>query len=142
MLVQLRQDGANVQMSVSLDLRSLQSRLDCQGTLEEVECSAHLSYASIVAGHVIECHGLSKLVVFAELLTLLEQVLLNCSNVLYVADVLVELRVDGHMLRAYCKALTVLVLVLYIEDEGDARRILAHHFFQEAHGQVDSLDDE
>lgn len=74
MLVQLRQDGANVQMSVSLDLRSLQSRLDCQGTLEEVECSAHLSYASIVTGHVIECHGLSKLVVFAELLTLLEQV--------------------------------------------------------------------
>lgn len=73
-LVQLGQDGANVQMSVRLDLRSLQSRLDCQSPLKEVQCRAHLANASVVAGHVIEGHGLAELVVLAQLFALFEQI--------------------------------------------------------------------
>ena len=73
-LVQLGQDGANVQMSVRLDLRSLQSRLDRQSPLKEVQSRSHLANASVVAGHVIEGHGLAEFVVLAQLFALLEQI--------------------------------------------------------------------
>lgn len=73
-LVQLRQDSANVQVGVSLDLGSLQARLNRERPLEEVQGCAHLSNAAIVASHVVEGHGLSKLVVLAQLLRLLEEV--------------------------------------------------------------------
>ena len=61
-------------MSVGLDLWSLQTSFDGQGFLQEVESSAHLADASVVAGHVIKSHGHAKLVGLAELLWLLQQV--------------------------------------------------------------------
>ena len=61
-------------MSVRLDLRPLQSRLNRQSSLKEVQSRSHLPDASVVACHVIEGHGLTKLVVLAQLLTLLEQI--------------------------------------------------------------------
>ena len=75
------------------------------------------------------------------LLALLKQVLLDRSDVLNVADVLVEARVDGHMFGSHREAFSVLVLVLYIEHERDAGRVLGHHLFQEAGREVDSFDD-
>ena len=68
MLVQLRKHGADVQMSVSLDLGSLQSALNREGPLQKVESSSHFSNSTIVAGHVVESHSLSEFVIFAELL--------------------------------------------------------------------------
>ena len=73
--------------------------------------------------------------------TFLEEVFLDRSYVLYVIDVLVESRVDCHVFGAHCKSLSMLVLVLNVEDEWDAGWILAHHFLQEAHGQMDTLND-
>ena len=72
--------------------------------------------------------------------TFLKKILLNSANMLDVADVLIEARVDSHVLGAHREALPVLVLVFYVQNEGDARRVLAHHFFQEAHREVDALD--
>ena len=72
---------------------------------------------------------------------LLQQVLLNRSDVLNVADVLVELWIDGHVLGANSESLTMLVLVLDVQNERDARWILAHHFLEEAHGQVNAFND-
>ena len=73
------------------------------------------------------------------LLALLEQVLLNSSDVRNVAYVLVEPRIDGHVLGADRESFAMFVLVLNVEDERNARRILAHHLLQEAHCQVDAL---
>ena len=42
--------------------------------MQEVECGSHFANASVVASHVVECHGLSQFVVLAQLLTLFEQV--------------------------------------------------------------------
>ena len=61
-LIQLTQDGADVQMSVGLGFWSLQSRLDGQSSLQEVERSPHLANPPVVAGHVVEGHGLAELV--------------------------------------------------------------------------------
>ena len=61
-LVQLRKHGANIEMSVGLGLGALQTRLNSQCTLQEVECRAHLSDSSIIACHVVECHRLSQLI--------------------------------------------------------------------------------
>ena len=76
------------------------------------------------------------------LLALLEQVLLDRSDVSDVADVLVEPRIDGHVLGADGKSFAMFVLVLDVENERDARGILAHHLLQEAHRQMDTLHDE
>ena len=67
------------------------------------------------------------------LLTLLEQVLLNRSNMSDITDVFVESWIDCHVLRPNSKSLTMLILIFDVEDEGDARRVLAHHFLEEAH---------
>lgn len=74
MLVELREHGTDVEMSVCLDFGALQPRLDRQGTLQEVQGGAHLTNAAVVARHVVEGHCLAKLVVLAELLRLFEQV--------------------------------------------------------------------
>ena len=75
-------------------------------------------------------------------LALLQQILLNRSDVRNVAYILVESRVDSHVFGSHRKPFTVLIFVLDVEDEGDARRILAHHFLQKAHSQMDALDDQ
>ena len=73
-LVQLREHRTDVQVRVSLDLGSLQPRLNRECPLQEVEGGAHFADAAIVASHVVEGHCLSQLVVFAKLLALLEQI--------------------------------------------------------------------
>jgi len=65
---------------------------------------------------------------YKDLLALLEQVLLDGPNMRDVADVLIELWVNGHVLGAHSKSLTMLILVLDIEDEGNTSWILSHHF--------------
>lgn len=75
-------------------------------------------------------------------LGLLDEVLLDDADASHVLDVLVELGVDGHVLRAHGKALLVLVLVGYADDERNARGVLLHHVEHEAHSQVDSLDNQ
>lgn len=59
-----------------------------------------------------------------------------------IADIFVESRIDGHVFGTHGEPLPMLILVLNVEDEGDARRILAHHFFQEGRGKVDPLNDQ
>ena len=61
-------------MSVSLNFGALEPRFNCEGPLQEVESCAHFADSTIVAGHVVEGHGLTKFVVFAELFRLLQQV--------------------------------------------------------------------
>jgi hypothetical protein len=56
--------------------------------------------------------------------------------------VLVELGVDGHVLGPHSKPLLVLVLIRDTYDERDARGVLLHHVEHEAHGEVDSLNDQ
>ena len=74
MLVKLRENRTDVQMSVSLDLRALEPRFNSKSSLQEVKSSAHFANSTIVAGHVVEGHSLTKLVVFTELFRLLQQV--------------------------------------------------------------------
>ena len=62
-----------------------------------------------------------------DLLTFLEQVLLNGPNMQDVANVLVELWIDGHVLSSHGKSLTMFVLVLDVEHERNTRWILSHH---------------
>lgn len=60
---------------------------------------------------------------------------------LYIADVLVESRIDSHVFGPHGKPFSVLVFIFYIEHEGDTGRVLAHHLLQETHCEVDTLDD-
>ena len=64
-----------------------------------------------------------------DLLTFLEQVLLDSPNMQDVANVLVELWVNGHVLSSHGEPLTMFVLVLDVEDKGNTSWILSHHFF-------------
>ena len=73
-LVQLREHRANIQVRISLSLGPLQTTLDRERALQEVERCAHLADSPIVARHVVEGHGLTELVGLAKLLALLEQV--------------------------------------------------------------------
>ena len=57
-----------------MDLRSLQSALNGKSALQEVQRCSHLADSAIVASHVIESHSLSKLIIFAKLFGLLEQI--------------------------------------------------------------------
>ena len=77
-----------------------------------------------------------------DLLALLEQVLLDRANVLNVADVLVKLWVYSHVLGADGEALPVLILVLDVKYEWDARWVLRHHFFQKTHRKMHTLNNE
>ena len=61
-------------MSVSLNFWALEPRFNRKSSLQEVESSAHFADSTIVAGHVVEGHGLTKLVIFTELFRLLQQV--------------------------------------------------------------------
>ena len=74
MLVELRKHGANVEMRIGLCFWPLQAALNGQSSLQKIESSAHFADASVVASHVVECHGLAELIVFAEFFGLLEQV--------------------------------------------------------------------
>ena len=62
-----------------------------------------------------------------DLLTFLEQVLLDSPNMQDVANVLVELWIDGHVLSSHGEPLTMFVLVLDVEHERNTRWILSHH---------------
>ena len=77
-----------------------------------------------------------------DLLTFLEQVLLDCANMLNITDVLVEFRVNGHVLSPDCKSFAMLVLVLNVENKRDAGRVFGHHLFDEAHSKMNSLYNE
>ena len=74
MLVKLRENRTDVQMSVSLDLWALEPRFNSKSSLQEVKSSAHFANSTIVACHVVESHSLAKLVVFTKLFRLLQQV--------------------------------------------------------------------
>ena len=65
------------------------------------------------------------------LLCLLHEVVLDGADVLDIADVLVELWVDGHVFGTHGKPLPMLVLVLDVEHEWYACWVLGHHLFQE-----------
>ena len=66
--------------------------------MQEVEGSSHLADAAVVARHVVEGHGLAKLVVLAKLFRLLEQVesaidvlllqVVNCEDIADLAKLL------------------------------------------------------
>jgi len=58
-LVELREDSADVEMSISLNLWLLETGLDSECALKEVESGSHLSNSSVIASHVVVCHGLS-----------------------------------------------------------------------------------
>lgn len=73
-LVELGEDGTNIQMRIRLRFGSLESAFDGEGSLQKVKGSSHFTDSSVVAGHVVEGHGLAELVVLAELFGLLEQV--------------------------------------------------------------------
>lgn len=73
-LVELRENSADVQVGVGLDLGFLESRLDSERPLKEVQGRAHLSNTSVVASHVVESHGLAEFVVLTEFFGLFEQV--------------------------------------------------------------------
>lgn len=80
-------------MGISLSFWSLKSRLDGQGSLQKVESSSHFSDPSVVAGHVVEGHCLSQLVIFTKFLGLFEKVkgtvdiflleVVDCQNITY-----------------------------------------------------------
>ena len=74
MLVELGKDSTYVKVGISLDLRSLYAGLYGQSLLQEIQCGPHLSNPSIVARHVVKCHGHAQLVGLAELLGLLEKI--------------------------------------------------------------------
>ena len=76
------------------------------------------------------------------LFTLLQQVLLNCPDMLDVADILIEFRIYSHVFGPDSKAFSVLVLILDVKNEWNASGILRHHFFEEAHCQMDTLDNQ
>jgi hypothetical protein len=61
-------------MGVCLSFWSLQSRLYSESPLQEVQGSSHLTNSAVIAGHVVECHCLTKFIIFAEFFALLEQV--------------------------------------------------------------------
>ena len=67
-LIKLRQNGTDVEMGVSLSFWSLKSTFNSKSPLQKVQGGPHLADSSVVAGHVIEGHGLSELIVFAKLL--------------------------------------------------------------------------
>ena len=73
-LVELGEHGADIKVGIGLSFRSLQSTLDRQCPLQEVEGGPHFTDSPVVAGHVVEGHCLTELVVLAELLGLLEEV--------------------------------------------------------------------
>ena len=62
MLVELREDRANIQVGISLSLGPLQTALDGERALKEVKRCAHLANSPVVARHVVEGHGLTQLV--------------------------------------------------------------------------------
>ena len=74
-----------------------------------------------------------------DLFCLLDQVVLDCPNMLYAANVLVEPRVNGHVLGPDCESLGMLVLLLDVEDEGNASWILGHQLFEKTDCQMDTL---
>ena len=74
MLVELGKDSTYVKMGISLDLRSLDAGLYRQSLLQEIQCCSHLSNPTIVASHVVKCHGHAQLVGLAEFLGLLEKI--------------------------------------------------------------------
>ena len=59
-----------------------------------------------------------------------------------IAYVLIEFWIDGHVFGANSEALPMLVLILDVQNEGNASWILCHHFFQETHCQVNTLDNQ
>ena len=61
---------------------------------------------------------------------------------LNIADILIEFRINGHVFGPDSKAFTVLVLILDVKNEWNASWILGHHFFEETHCQVDTLDNQ
>ena len=61
-------------MSIGLDLWSLQSGLNRQGSLQEVKGSAHFADTAIVACHVIESHCLTQFIVLTELFRLFKEI--------------------------------------------------------------------
>lgn len=74
--------------------------------------------------------------------TFFEQVFLDRTNMLDVADVLVKSRINGHMLGPDSEPLSMFILVLDIEDKRDASWILGHHLFEETWRQVHSFHNE
>jgi hypothetical protein len=58
-LVKLREDSADVEMSISLDLGLLESGLNGESTLQEVKSSSHLSNSAVVTSHIVISHGLA-----------------------------------------------------------------------------------
>ena len=74
MLVELGQNCTDIKVRIGLDLWSLQTGLNSQGLLQEIECSTHFSYASIIASHIIKGHSHAKFIGLTKLLRLLKQI--------------------------------------------------------------------
>jgi hypothetical protein len=57
MLIELRENRTNVQVCVSLNFGSLETGLNRQGFLQEIQSSSHFADSTIIASHIIECHS-------------------------------------------------------------------------------------
>ncbi len=66
----------------------------------------------------------------------LHQVVLDGPDLLQTRDVLVEARVDRHVLGSNCESLPVLVLRFDVQDERDAGRVVRHQLLNVLHVQV------
>ena len=59
-----------------------------------------------------------------------------------IINVLVESRINRHVFCSDSESLSMFVLVLNVEDKGDARGVLGHHFLQKAWREVYPFDHE
>jgi len=73
---------------------------------------------------------------------LLDKIFLDCSNALYILDVLIELRVNCHMFRADSETLFMFVFIGNAYDKGYARGIFLHHLQHEADCEVHAFHNE
>ena len=73
-LVELGEHGANIEVGVCLNLRTLETGLNGECALQKVEGGSHFADATVVARHVVEGHSLAEFVVLAEFLALLQQI--------------------------------------------------------------------
>ena len=69
-----------------------------------------------------------------------QKAFLDFSDVREAGDVLVDCRVEGHVLAAHCEPLHVLFLAFDVDDERDAAGELLHELLEDADVQVHPFD--
>ena len=70
----------------------------------------------------------------------LYQILLNDSDTGHIFNVLIESRVDCHVLSSNSESLLVFIFICNTDNEGDARGIFFHHFIHKWNSQMNTLN--